>query len=545
MREAWIGWHLEKKWVLLDRRITEYEDENLAFLELENMRTFTCPRKKWNPPQITFWERHIEKETAESKTALISSLDRCLKRWMKHQKDIRGKKAERLQYKRLDGIEIKVEKRLVDRSINIFCSAIDVGIRNSAPKLNEKDIELCELWRNGNPDRFETTKMESARQAEIVAREIYKQMYGSCKDIAMLQLDDPKCQDWKRADLYANGRNIDVKNARTSFATRGTPMPRYSEYCIPRFKTERDDRFGQQVKICAILSEYSKYPVNDPRYQEKETTWLGETCENKLQEIKNEFQSEYLHLDFKRKNRGKASFLPPWVFEYPNTAYQNKKQWLQKLRKEIPCGLRYHSELPLEIILGKRSSHRKKDPLEFIRCIQRFSKVQISRTTTFMHVLDRFSQCCLNNQPFNSQDIDECLYFKSDKSKSSPLGCYDPIGTVKSLIETLSSVSENAGLKIKGFRTFRLVGSGIFQGKKDGDTMWRTIIAYCGGWNHFVSSAPNGVRCGVNPLHIGSNKTCTECGKLICRTCEFCQENCNSGQKRVGARKSQNQTTDL
>jgi hypothetical protein len=34
------------------------------------------------------------------------------------------------------------------------------------------------------------------------------------------------------------------------------------------------------------------------------------------------------------------------------------------------------------------------------------------------------------------------------------------------------------------------------------------------------------VRCGQNPLFLGQNEPCGECGKLVCHECGYCSERC-------------------
>jgi hypothetical protein len=142
--------------------------------------------------------------------------------------------------------------------------------------------------------------------------------------------------------------------------------------------------------------------------------------------------------------------------------------------------------------------------------------------TLLSHFLDRLR---FNDSSFHPQKYSELLY--SEELESHPLGIYDPLNIIGELCETLSDLWKNRHQsRISEFKIFKFNGRGLLQGKRDSSEQLTTIIAYCGG---FVEKKG---KCGFTPLVLGKQNHCLNCGKLICRKCNYCSENCQQRLER-------------
>jgi len=83
---------------------------------------------------------------------------------------------------------------------------------------------------------------------------------------------------------------------------------------VPSFK---NNRASGDVIISGVLSPYVVTEEAEPEDNEQ-LTWLGEVTKAYLDGLSAEFQSEYLDTQLHTDRRG--SFVPPWLFEYPQNA---------------------------------------------------------------------------------------------------------------------------------------------------------------------------------------------------------------------------------
>ena len=109
-----------------------------------------------------------------------------------------------------------------------------------------------------------------------------------------------------------------------------------------------------------------------------------------------------------------------------------------------------------------------------------------------------------------------------DPNHNMPLGIYDPLCTISSLITLLDTLWDAEHGLIRSFRAFRLQGLNILRGCQEEDKRWKTLIAYCGGQ-----------KCGKDPLVLGACEHCRECGMLICPDCQFCSDSCSEYYLRM------------
>jgi hypothetical protein len=389
--------------------------------------------------------------------------------------------------------------------------------------LDEDDRSLAGDWArqwrdSGGSDYWITGAMESARCAELVALDIYRELYGEVEDLSILQkvapISDPR---WQTADIDAAGRWIDVKNARRSFSSRNS----YSEHCVKRFKSGQGNR---QVVVSGFLSPYL---TDGGIGTGEQVVWPGETTLEIIKSLRDQFETDYLQLNFYSKW---TSRIPPWLFEYPRECYAERDAALvsgRSHRFNLP-----RSDCPLGFLLltSRVEPSFPEGPLseEVLALTRRIGAGSTpTRPMLFLHVLDRFCRTARDEVPFPSEALRQILFSAGPHSLSecthdtTPLAVLDPLETVKELLDVLGRVAECCARRAVAFTSFRLAGAGVFQGRCS-DGTWQTIFAYCGGWRKL----PNGgkVKCGQSPLFLGQDDPCDGRGKLVCHMCGYCSE---------------------
>lgn len=401
------------------------------------------------------------------------------------------------------------------------------------PDLSVEDRQLVDCWlRDAKHDSFQKEKMRSARQAELVALEIYDELYPTVEDLSILQVRASHDERWKLADLACGNRMIDVKNSRRSFSSPDS----YSEHCVPRFK---EDRFGQGVIIAGFLSPY--FPAGSEQrnsYGEQRVVWLGETSFESILRLGNTYQTATLTLDFSRQG---ISMLPPWIFEYPAPYYVGRDQALAMLRAAAEDAAVSSRSIFAAILSGEPSrchylaQNGRRDPDLIVEsealCNQLATLEHFGKPALFLHILSRFCQTGSVNESFPASSLRRLIFPRRDDlfgdlvTQGTPWIRCDPLRIIAGLINILEEVSKTCLREAISFEAFRLSGPNILQGRSRGGT-WRTIWAYCGGWRNL----PNGswVRCGQNPIYLGPDAPCEACGFLVCHACGYCSRRCIS-----------------
>jgi len=407
------------------------------------------------------------------------------------------------------------------------------------PRLQSSDFQLMAKW-NGHfidpssDDLFselirhvgkhKALQHRSARSAEIVAIDVYRNLEGSASDLSIQQLSS-KSNEWAYADIRTSERYIDIKSARSAFNCAN----RFSEFCVKEFKTIslKDD-----VVISSFFSEYKTLrqikKAEDPSY-----LWLGEISKDRLDRvlifIKEKFGSLFSVDDFSRSVE-KSSFFPGWLFEYPDCLYSERLDNVEELKalfhraqqrsavpedlQKVALLLANHEKLPRDTPSEKLISNALSAMID---------EVGASRGALFLTII-AVSITALRRgiREFYPSAFRRFLFQDySEDSKACPLGLFDPLGYIDELIECLDVVFSNSRERLLEFRRFRLAGHGILLGESSMDHCWKTILAYCGGWDQEAN-----VKCGNAPLVIGNHNNCTNCGKLICNECGFCNERC-------------------
>lgn len=232
------------------------------------------------------------------------------------------------------------------------------------------------------------------------------------------------------------------------------------------------------------------------------------------------------------------NFIPRWMFEFPEKFYEQRNQYHSKLRQvsleqtptleqcrqnnvnPLPAYLSSGLELPTEWI-----SDLKEWQVNFYNRIRPRDNSVITMPVLFLAILTHFLEVLTKQKWHNYHPSDYRPLIFTDNSEDSrhlPLGIYDPLETIESMIETLSILWDNRNdTDLEAFVLFKFNGTGLLEGKKQAQQKYETILAYCGG---FVEGKG---KCGNTPLILGKHETCLQCGKLICEKCGHCSTNCS------------------
>ena len=457
--------------------------------------------------------------------------------------ELRNRTVQVQQPKPLEQTIQKIDKqKLIDRRrfANLSAKAMNPNVATSfpQPQLGVDDIKLIGKWckppRNNldrpslikaKDDKWELSRLLSARFAEKVAVKFYQHYGKKVTDISITQIDENSRSDWRNYDLNVDGLPIDVKNSRRA---QNSP-DRYTEHYIQKgFKHSRDN---QEVTISGVFSPYLwPQALLEPTEYHGETTiqFLGETTLKKLEALKYDFKDL---VDFVEPNPRSEYFLPPWVFDYPEYVYTDR----DKARKELKDfsnlaslkGATFQFNLHLvsiasgveltEILDNKTSEEWEQRFLHQLR--KRIEKYGLSLPFLFLTVLEHFLSMAASSKTVSDFEPSKYRKFIFYEECDKPLGIYDPLKTVHALIKALSTLWTAENRLIREFRVFKLKSFNILQGKSDLNELWTTLIAYCGGRLEDRSS------CGKNPLILGESEQC-EYGKLICQDCGFCCTKC-------------------
>lgn len=414
--------------------------------------------------------------------------------------------------------------------------AILLKIRRTPPSLGPDDIRLTRGWASdagATPYRLQA--MESARQAELVAKKIYSELYGEAEDLAILQVRSPEDARWKVADVAAGGRWIDVKNARRSYSSPDS----YSEHCVPRFKTDRQSR---HVAISGFLSPA---PGVQTAAREKKVVWLGETSQEILECLAASFSSESLKIDLAH---GALTMLPPWIYEYPSACYRERNAAIEELNRTEDRFPITQIPVALELATLQRSLRYVRIPRVFedrppeyneeLRLLvdAMTGESGITRPAIFLHILSRFCASATAGVAFESGYLRDLLFppdeweWMTRQPRALPLAVCDPLETSASLIDLLEKVAATCASDAIRYDCFRLRGPNVLQGRRLNGESWETIYAYCGGWGRLRDQRL--VRCGQNPVFLGRDHPCGSCGHLVCHRCGYCSARCQHCEER-------------
>ena len=407
-----------------------------------------------------------------------------------------------------------------------------VNIQVDSP--SEDDLHLIECWMPGIPPSrrdAEERRMLSARMAETAVATYFRARGKSVEDISLTQLSTSGNSDWKLFDLQVDGTPIDVKNARRS----GQNPKRYVSHCVPRFKETRDLR---AVTVAGVLSDW--LALDSLHFGGYSVLFLGLVDSKRVDQIISEVSGKHLRVSFRDGLRS-PRFLPPWLFSYSPAEYLERNQALGQLAEiaspdsqlasvakinptavYLAAGLRYK---PSQALTLSKVQNELLDSL-----LARHSRIGLCLSSVFLSVLEHFVRVLVDGAPseFSPREYAGVVFPVNDRSR--PLFFYDPLHTVDTLLETLSTLWSARSSGLSGFKIFHLRDLNILQGKRsEADPHWTTLLAYCGGRVADPFPRP----CGTTPLVLGSDQSC-ECGKLICPNCGYCSEPCSKRHGRKG-----------
>ena len=433
-----------------------------------------------------------------------------------------------------------------------------VTTRFPLPELTERDIELVAVhwWRSANDTRdseslirnhgkdYHLGRLLSARSAEKAAVAFYRNYGKAVQDISIAQTGEDFDSEWRFHDLDVEGVPIDIKNSR-AYKNGET---RYSEYCIPQFKRDRKD---QNVTIAGVFSPYL-WPRDilkpTPYSRDFSVQFLGETTLARLERLSEEFNSL---VEFQSDRPELDSFLPPWVFEYPDYVYTERNKALNDFQDfskiaestSTPIGrglvpVAIASRTDLTTVLNQDALNDW-ERVFLCQLCDRIEKYGLSLPFVFLTVLAHFLDVAGSSQPDSNFDPDKYrrFLFCEDANRlwpdpnrlwdvrNRPLGIYDPLKTIDALITALGTLWTAENGLIRKFQVFKLISFNILKGKSDDQTdrLWTTLIAYCGG-----RLPKDGSACGKNPLVLGESELCDYL-RLICPECGYCCPSCKPG----------------
>ena len=448
------------------------------------------------------------------------------------------------------------EKRIRRRPLEPFIQAAkqvlgtQIKVTIDSPNLNPQDIQLALEWYKGpkkpvilqqfrtsgfnkdllieiENDHDELERVLSARAAEKSVMEFY-QRYGYYVEDVSIHWLTSESPDWEQYDLKINEFSFDVKNSRRSKQNPNS----YVEHCVPSFKQDRSNR---DVTIAGVLSpDLSTSQILNPNSsmnQDSPILFLGLTNINKLTEIRNEFEiPNLLEINLQRPNR-KGLFLPGWIFDYPKFLYEQRDNELNKIVEQTVPEHGLWKEFNLNPIplctaagidLGQLWSSEvladwKRSFLSAVLDLRK--KYDLSLPYLFLGILKHFLQMVSGNEDIDYRPTryKKLIYDPNlDPNHNMPLGIYDPLNMIYSLITSLDTLWDAKHGLIRSFRAFKLQGLNILRGCQEEDKKWKTLIAYCGG-----------PKCGKDPLVLGDHEHCRKCGMLICSDCQFCSDRCS------------------
>jgi hypothetical protein len=399
--------------------------------------------------------------------------------------------------------------------------------------IDGQNLEISDLYDQLSDDLYEgqINKLISARYAEKSAILFYQELGHAVSDTSIKQLDLQN-DEWKLADIKAGEHYIDVKNARTS-KKHGS---NYSEQYVKSFKKSiaKDD-----VIYAGVISNYQ---TKGQLCSEKngEARILGEVTNQDIKTIKEYLKKRFsniLELQLSRSQSSinnysglKGSFIPGWMFEYPQSFYgkndqsENQLEEANKLLKAFEEKEISSKVDPFFYFIQCRfhDADLSKIPSEFLPIIQELSHIDqsigLSRRSIFLFILGYTLESLSKNENFNPV-IFKKIFFKS---KSFPLGLLDSEQYIFNLISMLGKIWKTNRESLKQYNAFKLSGLNILRGFNN--DRWETIYAYCGG------SFPDMRKCKKTPIYLGQSKICNACGMLICIDCSSCSIDCSAAK---------------
>lgn len=452
--------------------------------------------------------------------------------------------ARREKIQKLRGDILNVQARLLERKVNAELAT---------PALPVKDHPLLMRWAGrrmpldekidiaglrASMGDWELTRLYSARSAERAAMAYLEGLGMNVADVSITQLDPDDNIEWSTHDIMANKVPIDVKNARQSFSDPS----RYSDYLVPAFKKSRS---GCDVTIMGVFSQYHTANQIEAGVI-GQCTILGFVRQADLNALQGWLKSRFGSLMAIGSFNAQTT-LPGWCFEFgtehlPARAVgrADLRALVHELTEDadmIPEALipRMMLSLVQEETVVRKLLEAQGAP-DFGSYAQEFAMWRAissveetlgwSRRSLFTFVLAyTLEQARRDAQGWSPQSFEKWLFLSGHGgNRQRPLGLDDPLEYIAGIVGAMKTLWQKARSSLKEFRSFRLRSPWILTGE-DSNGVERTIMAYCGGSilgedGHFLA------KCGLSPLILGQDESCSHCGRLICHECGFCSEKC-------------------
>jgi len=357
-------------------------------------------------------------------------------------------------------------------------------------------------------------RLLSARIAENQARAFYAAEGASVTDTSAEQINNESVR-WRTHDLEVDGVPLDVKNSRRA---RYNPE-RFTSFLAREFKTDAEARAVRLVGVASyFVRPYSLLAPDDPYLRTRRPVILGETSDEAIQRCAREFPA-IMDGTFREAADAKQHF-PPWVFSYPDWVYDSRDRAFAEFVLLDLSALKPHMRgllgvAALEIAAGiddelAASTSLTSAQTEFVRLWRHVrarcgASVMSLYLTVLAFVLRRIRDH--KDTAFDPATLRVLIFPDADEAHTfCPLGMWDPLQTVDTLISTLAELNNVAQDQLRDIREWKLQQLQILRGREL-HGRWRTVLAYC--------------HCGKAPLILGREEIC-QCGRLICPECGEC-----------------------
>ncbi len=406
-------------------------------------------------------------------------------------------------------------------------------LRRHPPVVTPRDLMLCFAWSNMRAPnyqmdheflqelaqrlgRFEASRLISARRAECAVGDYYSELGCAVRDVSIEQLDASTSRDWQRFDLDV-GYSIDVKNARATINGKS----HFSEHAVARFKQERNSY--TDVRIVGVRSPYFVNPHKAAGQSEaSEVTILGEVSSSDIRILQNWIEGRFGRV-LTAVDLWSPKRLPGWIFEYPDLQYADRLQAQQALQELI--GKAGHTSLSpglrlLSAVYGESPDLDLAADRLLSDLYQLFLQCGIAKRCLIIYSMGAVLEAVLVGEaPAELIRRLRSVVRVGPDTDGTPLGLCDPLGFTERFFSAFETLGEGLKPFADKIRAFRLRGPDVLEAVMIDGSRW-TMLAYCGGWIDRKG------RCGSAPLVVGVVQHCTDCKRLACQECGYCQEPC-------------------
>jgi hypothetical protein len=420
----------------------------------------------------------------------------------------------------VESLDYLVESRLsamarqaVDEEIEapfVLARSIFVDCNGPSPELHEIDQRLVSIWRRefgGSASVRE--RLELARAAEKFMLDRFASLFDGAIDVSIGQLSGAS-DDWTNCDIDVSEYGpVDVKHARYQFG-RGA----WSHLLVKRAKR---NNANQCVRIAGVMTMVDGSGTAGSG--SSPMLWIGD---GNAYEIPGLARVVATSIEYRPGADGRL--FPPWAFEYPSRLYEKRRKVLRDVEARlkrwgvhrIPASLGVLLDGPFDV----SGSPEIAAEVDAFRAMAR-RVGDLTRPAIFLHVYQRLCDSLRGGYAFPASALRQALFHDGDVR--IPCALLDPLGCIADAIALCERASAYCDRRQLGrYSKFVMRGPNILQAEctdaVHGGARARThtLFAYCG-------------ECHREPLVIGEDRLCHECGYLKCSqcgyrpgSCEFC-----------------------